>query len=1239
MEIIHVQFDELSKQMDHVHISTGPKPILLMPRQISSGLVSNLVAAAPYVPPTNKDLVILFHPMFDEYLEPYSVERPVPPTPAVQVPVVSAGTPSSTTIDQDAPSTSHSPSSSKVQPPISYQGVAARPTIKDNPFAQAKDNPFVNVFAPEPSSEESSSGDVSSAESTQVIQPHNHLGKWSNDHPMDNIIEFQDCHGEVCLFEAMQEKIHEFDQLQVWELVPKPDCVMIIALKWIYKVKLDEYGDVLKNKAWLVAKGYRQEEGIDFEESFAPVARIEAIKIFITNAASKNMIIYQMDIKTAFMNGELKEKVYVSQPIGFVDPDHPTHVYHLKNALYGLKQAPRAWYNTLLRFLLDNKFSHDVVDPTLFTQKKGKHILLVQIYVDDIIFASTDPKACDIFSKEMNSKFQMSMMGKMSFFLVLQVSQSPRGIFINQLKYALEVLTKNGIDTSDPVDTPMVDRSKLDEDPLGIPVDQTRFRGMVGSLMYLTTSCQDIRRSMSESAQFLGDKLVSWLSKKLKSIAISTTKAEYIAMSRCSYKMAEENVPAPTRSDDQLVPVKARLPIRKRNLLMDLQRKQKNSIFLISLDILQNANFFCIYSFQLDELWFTLDVDLLRIALRITPKDPAHPFVAPPAGDLVIDFVNNLGYPKELHFVSKIFIKLIICYLVARRNIHKRTQSPLHITTDDYTLGNLKFVPKGGLDEVFGMPIPKDLLTDAICNAKYYHKYLEMATRKPRQPTDVTYEESVEKKTVPPTDTSKKHAPAKQMKHVKEKSTKPTPSNKASKGKVLKVQKGKRFDRLIDEEDEEPQPASEHQIEDDEYNLQRGIQMSLESFQAPVGGVAIHEPASCVTRSLLVVEGKGKGIATNEQAAQSLLELQKPKKKSTTDYYIFQMWTPVTKEASTGLSAVPRDDTSANVIRDTLSPTDIETDADTKKSNSEVDTEILDVANKQGEDVSHTVALEERIVELDKGQAGSDPGNTLESRPLPDEDQTGSNPGQRHVALAGPNTKPMHKDFIATVNPKVHESLKHTTEEHVFLENLPSSSRTLSSMKNLDDAFTYGDQFLNDKPTEEEPDPTLAARVSVLEKICVGFEKKHKLQDKTTQALSSRVFTRENHDLYLKIDNYVNDTIKEAVQDALQAPIRERFKELSEFEMKEILYRENKEEFIEATAKSRKRGRDDQDPPSSSSKQKIVPQSEQHVDDVPIPDDVHISDSEDTDVAYLPKIKTRPDWLKHVPEEERPKSP
>nr|GEY68968.1 retrovirus-related Pol polyprotein from transposon TNT 1-94 [Tanacetum cinerariifolium] len=413
----------------------GPVPNLLMPGQISLGLVPNPVHATPYVPPTNKELEILFQLMFDEYLEPPRVDKPVLPAQAVQAPVNSTGTSSSTTIDRDAPSPSISPSSSALQSHSLHQGTAAEPNyMKDHNIAPVYNNPFVNVFAPEPHSEASSSGDIN------------------------------------CWFQAMQDEIHKFDRLQVWELVPQPDYAMIITIKWIYKVKLDEYGDVLKNKAWLVAKGYRQEEGINFEESFALVARIEAIRIFIANAASRNMTIYQMDVKTTFLNDELKEEVYVSQPEGFVDPDHLTHVYRLKKALYGLKQAPQAWYDTRSRFLLDNDFSKGAVDPTLFTRKIGKHILLVQIYVDDIIFASTDLKACNMFSNEMSSKFQMSMMGQMSFILGLQVSQSPGGIFINQSKFALEILKKFGMDSCESVDTPMVDRLKLDEDPLGIPI-------------------------------------------------------------------------------------------------------------------------------------------------------------------------------------------------------------------------------------------------------------------------------------------------------------------------------------------------------------------------------------------------------------------------------------------------------------------------------------------------------------------------------------------------------------------------------------------------------------------------------------------------------------------------------------------------------------------------------------------------------------------------------------------------
>nr|GEV11543.1 hypothetical protein [Tanacetum cinerariifolium] len=416
---------------------------------------------------------------------------------------LSAGKPLSNTIDQDAPTLIILPSSSALQSHSLHQDVAAEPNYMEERTNAPVDNPpFINVFAPEPHSEATSSGDISSPDSPYVSQTLHRLNK--------------------CHWQSLST---------VWELVHQPDCVMIIALKWIYKVKLDKYGDVLKNKTRLVANGYRQEEGIDFEESFALVARIEAIRIFIANATSRNMTMYQMDVKTAFLNGKLKEEVYVSQPKGFVDPDHPTHVYRLKKALYGLKQAPQAWYDTFSRFLLDNNFSKGTVDPTLFTYKTGKHILLVQIYVDDIIFASTDPTDCDMFSNEMSLKFQMSMIGQMSFFLGLQVSQSPGGIFINQSKFALEILKKFRMDSCDSVETPMVDRLKLDEDPSGIPVDQTRFRSMVGSLMYLTASRPDLVFSVCMCARL--SRHAKKHIRKCSVPAISTTEAEYIAMSGC----------------------------------------------------------------------------------------------------------------------------------------------------------------------------------------------------------------------------------------------------------------------------------------------------------------------------------------------------------------------------------------------------------------------------------------------------------------------------------------------------------------------------------------------------------------------------------------------------------------------------------------------------------------------------------------------------------------------------------
>ncbi|GJX15110.1 retrovirus-related pol polyprotein from transposon TNT 1-94 [Tanacetum coccineum] len=454
-------------------------------------LWAEAVATACYT--LNRSLVDDLFQWFDDD-EVVSIPPVVPITP-VNVPAAPApenpnGSPSITVISEGAPAVTESLLPHQIPLPDTNDSDV------ETLFDHVDSNVFDTYNAPGTASEASSSNSVNIDVTPKNQLPH--VQKWTQAHPLENIIgdkdrpTYKQALEHSCWIEAMQEEIHEFERLDVWILVPCPDNILIIPLKWIFKIKLDEYGDILKNKARLVAKGYRQEAGIDFEESFDPVARLEAIRLFIAHATSMNMVIFQMDVKTAFLNGELNEVVYVSQPEGFVDPEHPSHVYRLKKALYGLKQAPRAWYDKLSAFLLKSGFTKGVVDPTLFTRKAGKHLLLVQIYVDDIIFASTNPKACKLFAFEMNSTFKMSMMGQMSFFLGLQVSQNPRGIFINQSKYAQEILKKFGFDSCTPIDTPMAERPDLDEDKGGKLIDPTRFRGMVGSLMYLSASRPDI---------------------------------------------------------------------------------------------------------------------------------------------------------------------------------------------------------------------------------------------------------------------------------------------------------------------------------------------------------------------------------------------------------------------------------------------------------------------------------------------------------------------------------------------------------------------------------------------------------------------------------------------------------------------------------------------------------------------------------------------------------------------------
>ncbi|GKA48917.1 retrovirus-related pol polyprotein from transposon TNT 1-94, partial [Tanacetum coccineum] len=310
--------------------------------------------------------------------------------------------------------------------------------------------------------------------------------------------------GDESWIVAMQEELNQFIANDIWELVPQPKNMTIIGTKWVFRNKLDENGIVSRNKARLVAQGYNQQEGIDYDETYAPVARLESIRILLAYACALDFKLFQMDVKSAFLNGFINEEVYVAQPPGFIDFEKPDHVYKLKKALYGLKQAPKAWYDRLKVFLIKHEYKMGMVDNTLFTKKKSSNLIIVQIYVDDIIFGLTCQDMCDEFSKIMHDEFEMSMMGELNFFLGLQIKQIEDGIFFNQSKYIKEMLKKFGLEDSKPMKTPMSSDTKLTKDEECESVDSTKYQGMIGSLLYLTTSRPDIMFSVCFGPHFNG---------------------------------------------------------------------------------------------------------------------------------------------------------------------------------------------------------------------------------------------------------------------------------------------------------------------------------------------------------------------------------------------------------------------------------------------------------------------------------------------------------------------------------------------------------------------------------------------------------------------------------------------------------------------------------------------------------------------------------------------------------------
>jgi hypothetical protein len=223
---------------------------------------------------------------------------------------------------------------------------------------------------------------------------------------------------------AMQEELNQFERNKVWTLAPRPKDHSVIGTKWVFRNKKDEEGIIVRNKARLVTQGYNQEEGIDYGETYTPVARLEVIRMLFAFACFKNFKLFQMDVKSAFLNGFIAEEVYVEQPPGFENHEFPNHVFKLSKVLYGLKQAPRAWYERLSGFLIEKGFTRGKLDTTLFLMFDGKDMFIVQIYVDDIIFGSTNENLCKEFSKTMQDEFEMSMMGELKFFLGLQIKQT-----------------------------------------------------------------------------------------------------------------------------------------------------------------------------------------------------------------------------------------------------------------------------------------------------------------------------------------------------------------------------------------------------------------------------------------------------------------------------------------------------------------------------------------------------------------------------------------------------------------------------------------------------------------------------------------------------------------------------------------------------------------------------------------------------------------------------------------------
>ncbi|GJZ84568.1 retrovirus-related pol polyprotein from transposon TNT 1-94 [Tanacetum coccineum] len=617
--------------------------------------------------PSKEDLDNLFGPLYKEYYVTRSTK--VSDYSAANTLDKEDTTSSSSIVVEEnkAPqivSLSEEPVTNEPTTPVSNDN--ADESVQED-VAELDGNTFINPFAtPESEKSKSSSNYQDPSNIHEFHQKHCFTDRWTKNHPIEQVI------GDPSKPISIRCRLNTDADMCI------PADRNVIKVKWLWKNKTDAENTVIQNKSRLVAKGYSQQEGIYFEELFAPVARLEAFRMFLAYAAHKNFTIYQMDVKTAFLNGPLKEEVFVSQPDGFVDPDFPNHIYRLKKALYGLKQAP------------EHVFSNR-------------------------------------FAKLMKDNFKMSMMGEMKLFLGLQVHQSPLGIFINQSQYILELLKKHGMDGCDSISTPMA-TAIIDADLQGTPTDQTKYHNADHA------GCHNDCKSTSGGIQILGDKLVSWSSKKQDCTTMSTAEAKFqctaIQRVQLPYPVIRYNILVQNTSTSDFILSRSMFNKIVGQLLVDhalsyalTATADVSAVYLQqfwkTVRLVVNANETIRFSVDRKEITYTMDIfwSTLKLPIFHAVVNRVH---VDYAGLLWWDFLHCVQQKEDV-IQYPLFTKLIIVDLMPKfDSISKRHEEEYYSIKDDVPLVSM-YITRNVT--VRWMLILDDFLTDDICTTPKYKEY------------------------------------------------------------------------------------------------------------------------------------------------------------------------------------------------------------------------------------------------------------------------------------------------------------------------------------------------------------------------------------------------------------------------------------------------------------------------------------------------------------------------------------